>query len=174
MAALLSFCGLSEGLSLHFSYHFSLLIKKRKEKKEIDSLILHFYWNTYSDFLVCRCIAWNWFFVAPKAERFPLEVGVAWYFHGRGLSWRTIMMMMMIVRRRTLPKLFGGTPWPLCCSSFCSLSEGLSLHFSYHFSLLIQKIQEKKEIDSLILRCYWNTYSDFLVCRCIAWNWLSL
>ena len=51
-------------------------------------------------------------FVAPRAERFPLEVGVAWYFHGRGLSWRTIMMM--IVCRRTLPKLFGGTPLPLC------------------------------------------------------------
>lgn len=27
---------------------------------------------------------------APKAERFPLELGVAWYFHGRGYSvWRT-------------------------------------------------------------------------------------
>ncbi|KAK7836155.1 hypothetical protein CFP56_022925 [Quercus suber] len=62
-------------------------------------------------------VAWYFHGRAPKAERFPLEVGVAWYFHGRGLSWRTIITMMMIVRRRTLPKLFGGTPWPLCCSN---------------------------------------------------------
>ena len=48
-----------------------------------------------------------------------------------------MMIVMMIVHRRTLPKLFGGTPWPLCYSSFCSLSEGLSLHFSYHFSFFL-------------------------------------